>query len=284
METVLVTGLLYSRKRFKEALNSDIKSGVYRITNITNRKVYVGSAKYIRIRLKGHLASLRKGVHENSYLQRSWNKYGEDNFKFEVVDLCESELLIEHEQNWLDLHQAATRKNGYNISPTAGSCAGVKHTKKSKKNMSVSQRKRWEREEEHIKASESAKKAYQENPELISKSSECMKELWKDPKFRKKVTSARRKAIDTPEYRANMSKSKTGHRHTEESKKKMSELKKGNKYGVGNRNRLGKVHTEESKRKMFASHLGYQCSEETKQKIRETWKRKREERAERNNK
>jgi group I intron endonuclease len=76
--------------------------GIYRIKNIINGKSYYGSSKNIEKRWKSHINGLNKNSHINSLLQRSWNKYGSDNFIFEVIEECEESLLLEREQHYLN--------------------------------------------------------------------------------------------------------------------------------------------------------------------------------------
>lgn len=76
--------------------------GIYRIKNLKNNKCYYGSSKNIEKRWKTHLNGLKNGNHHNIHLQRSWNKYGEDNFVFEVVEECNETLLLDLEQKYLD--------------------------------------------------------------------------------------------------------------------------------------------------------------------------------------
>jgi len=56
--------------------------GIYMILNITNKKCYVGSSKNCKARKYHHFGRLRNNKHCNSYLQASFNKHGEDKFKF----------------------------------------------------------------------------------------------------------------------------------------------------------------------------------------------------------
>jgi len=48
------------------------------------------------------MSSLKRNKHFNKYIQRSWNKYGEENFMFEILENCEVEKLIEREQYYID--------------------------------------------------------------------------------------------------------------------------------------------------------------------------------------
>lgn len=76
--------------------------GVYRIRNIINEKCYYGSSKNINRRWSKHKSQLNNKRHENIILQRAWNKYGCDNFMFEIVELCELFELLTTEQKYLD--------------------------------------------------------------------------------------------------------------------------------------------------------------------------------------
>jgi group I intron endonuclease len=77
--------------------------GIYRIKNLVNGKCYYGSSKNIEKRWKRHKRELKKNTHINCILQRSWDKYGEDNFLFEVVEECSVDIILETEQKYLDL-------------------------------------------------------------------------------------------------------------------------------------------------------------------------------------
>lgn len=95
------------------------KSGIYQIRNLANGKLYIGSASNLYRRKKHqHLYLLRKRVHHNTHLQNAFNKYGEQNFIFEVIEFVEDKnKLLELEQYWLD--KLNIIKEGYNKSPIA---------------------------------------------------------------------------------------------------------------------------------------------------------------------
>lgn len=103
-------------------------SCIYRIRNLINNKFYIGSTKCFETRKTSHLKNLRRNVHHSIYLQRSFDKYGKDNFVFEIVEVVEkiANLFI-REQHYID-----TIKPHYNISTIAqGSNGrlGMKNTK-----------------------------------------------------------------------------------------------------------------------------------------------------------
>lgn len=76
--------------------------GIYQIHNKVNNKVYIGSSQEINKRFRAHRNMLLKNNHDNIYLQRAWNKYGEDSFSFEIILLCEEFELLRYEQWFLD--------------------------------------------------------------------------------------------------------------------------------------------------------------------------------------
>jgi hypothetical protein len=78
-------------------------SGIYKIENTINSKVYVGSSNNIKVRWRKHKALLRHNKHPNQHLQNAWNKYGEDVFIFSVVELCPINSLLNKEQHYIDL-------------------------------------------------------------------------------------------------------------------------------------------------------------------------------------
>lgn len=61
--------------------------GIYKITNIKNNKVYIGESNNVEKRWEQHLLDLRENNHHNYKLQNDWNAFGEDFFKFEVLEV-----------------------------------------------------------------------------------------------------------------------------------------------------------------------------------------------------
>lgn len=92
-----------------------LESGIYSITNVLNGKRYIGSAKSFKKRWNRHLIELRKNVHHNIHLQRSYNKYGENILKFEIVELLpyEKDIIIKRENFYMNFLNS--KSEGYNI-------------------------------------------------------------------------------------------------------------------------------------------------------------------------
>ena len=89
-------------------------SGIYQIRNIKNNKVYVGQTINFRDRFNQHKSSLLGDKHYNKYLQRSFNKYGIENFVFEVLEYCPKERLNEKEREWIKYKRSEYAEYGYN--------------------------------------------------------------------------------------------------------------------------------------------------------------------------
>jgi group I intron endonuclease len=114
-------------------------SGVYQITNKINKKVYIGSSVDIDKRWIAHKYSLNLNKHHNMYLQRAWQKYTEEDFLFEIVEIVRNkDQIIEREQHWMDLTKCYEASYGYNNSKDAKNCLGVKHSAETKRRMSES--------------------------------------------------------------------------------------------------------------------------------------------------
>lgn len=92
-----------------------MKAGIYKIVNLVNNKLYIGSSKNLIKRWYMHKWKLNKGIHHCIHLQLSYNKHGEENFKFEIIENCSLDQLILREQFYLD-----AIKPEYNICKIAG--------------------------------------------------------------------------------------------------------------------------------------------------------------------
>jgi len=60
---------------------------IYKIENIVNKHLYVGSTSFsLQKRKSEHLCLLRGNKHKNLHLQNSYNKYGEEFFIFQEIE------------------------------------------------------------------------------------------------------------------------------------------------------------------------------------------------------
>jgi group I intron endonuclease len=99
-----------------------MKSGIYIIKLKKGNYFYVGSSQYLNKRKLHHLSHLKRQKHCNKKLQNVFNKHKD--FKFEILEYCQIENLVEKEQYYLDL-----LKPNLNILKKAFSSIGYKHSK-----------------------------------------------------------------------------------------------------------------------------------------------------------
>lgn len=91
---------------------------LYTITNKINNKVYVGKTNDFNRRKSQHRNTLRKNTHKNPHLQKSWNKYGEENFVFEKLEEYDDDFIYSMENYWCNLLDSFNYHKGYNEKPT----------------------------------------------------------------------------------------------------------------------------------------------------------------------
>lgn len=114
--------------------------GIYKITNLKNNKVYIGSSNNLKQRLRQHRSFLKLNEHCNKHLQSSYNKYGIENFKFEILEVIEEKKLEEREEYYINLFDCVNNKKGYNKRITCNTNRGRKVNEIGRLNMSIGQK------------------------------------------------------------------------------------------------------------------------------------------------
>lgn len=208
---------------------SSNQSGIYKIVNSVSGKVYVGSAVNIRMRWIEHRGDLRKGKHHNMHLQNSWIKHGEASFSFEVIEMCEASALVVREQFWIDHFRAAIRTHGYNISPTAGSVLGMKHTPEARKKMSKAQ------------TGNSKTRGQKRSHETRKKMSESFRGRTFSDEARANMSAAAKRKRLTPEHRAKIGESNKGRVVSSQTRKKISAAHKGKRLSFETRQKISQA-------------------------------------------
>lgn len=92
-----------------------MKSGIYAILNIKNNKIYIGQSKNVKARINRHKSELKHNKHKNIYLQREINKYGFENFEFNIIEYCNVEELDEKEKNYIKQYNSTDNQFGFNL-------------------------------------------------------------------------------------------------------------------------------------------------------------------------
>jgi group I intron endonuclease len=222
-------------------------SCIYKLINLQSNNIYVGQTIDYVGRRYAHYNSLKKNKHSNEHLQNAYNKYGKENFVFEILLYCEPFELTRYEQFFVD-----TLHPEYNICrECVNSSKGVKQSEQTKKKKSIKLKGRVCSEETKKKLSE-AKKGIP-RPEYVIKKMHFFKKGNIAPK-----------SIYTDAWRKSISESLLGLSRSIESRQKQSVSVTGNKNHF-----FGKTHTEETKQRISAAHKNKKLSEAHKLKIQE---------------
>lgn len=216
----------------KKYIYGDFMKGIYSITNRINGKKYIGYSKNIDSRWYNHKNYLKRNVHHSIKLQNAWNKYGEENFIFDILveidDINGIEVL---EKEFIEKYDSF--RNGYNGSQGGESLPGYTLSEETKKKLSerFKGRKISEEQKEQIRITLTGRKHSESTKKKISEMLKG-KQTW------------------------------LGRKHKQKSKYKMSIAK------LGNTNWLGKHHSKETKAKLSQQRIGKMWSDEEKAKLK----------------
>ena len=230
-------------------------SGIYKIENLINHKVYIGQSKDIKSRLYQH-----KHCESNKHLKHAFKKYGIENFSFEIIketyDRNYWEIFL------IQIYHATDDNFGYNIE-CGGTYGSPIRTEEERENYRESKREYYrnlpdsEKKRLAKEHSEKMRKRIQEKGATEAEKQHYANQKGKRPlrdntnndksHTYEKVLNLSHKGKDNGMF---------GKHRTEEEKKHLSELHKGKK---------GIPHTEEHKNKIKGganpSAMKIQCVE-----------------------
>ena len=96
---------------------------IYKITNTTNGKVYIGKTNTTtEKRWKRHLIESKH--HDQRHLYRAINKYRHDKFTIEQIETCSFDDGGSREKHWIKYYNSMNRSVGYNL--TEGGENGIR--------------------------------------------------------------------------------------------------------------------------------------------------------------
>jgi group I intron endonuclease len=89
---------------------------IYKIENIINSKCYYGQTIHKAAKRRyDHFNALKRRKHKNKHLQSSWDKYGEEAFRFTIISETEADTQLDHiESRLIEVFQTMNPKYGYN--------------------------------------------------------------------------------------------------------------------------------------------------------------------------
>lgn len=189
-------------------------TGVYKITNLVNGKVYIGASKNIEKRWRGH----RRGL---TAIAEDLKTFGLEKFKFEILLECPEDMLCQWERDMICLYDANDPEKGYNspkdrpYNPNVSEALkGRKLSEETKRKMSEVHKGRSLSDEVKRKLSKAHKgqKAWNKG---ITHSEET----------KRKISEAKKGISRSDETRRKISEAKKGHMTSDETRRKISEAK-----------------------------------------------------------
>ena len=114
--------------------NKQFDSGIYKITNTTNGKVYIGQSIHLKNRISNHK---RVNSERNIGLKRAYKKYGIEKFTFEIIK--ETYDLDYWEKFYIYWYRSTNPKYGYNISIGGYTCPSKSERARKKMSKSISE-------------------------------------------------------------------------------------------------------------------------------------------------
>lgn len=107
---------------------------IYCIENMANGKKYIGQTKRtFRDRKNQHIYHLKRNTHQNQHLQNAWNKYGEVNFRIDIIEKCNISSLDEREVFWINFYNSMelgyNKEAGGNLNKIISNQTREKHSK-----------------------------------------------------------------------------------------------------------------------------------------------------------
>lgn len=195
-----------------------MERGIYRIYNILNLKTYIGSSINIKRRFTTHKYHLNKNGHHCEHLQRAWNKYGKEYFKFEILEILNDNIDLEkEEQKWLD----DAKYELYNSCKIAGNKSGFSHSEETKNKIGNSNKNKVCSVDTREKISQTLKGR--------KLSEEVKKKMSDSQRGKQKIFTEKQRKACIERLKPYMTGQKIGFKHTEKSKLLISESKKGYK-------------------------------------------------------
>lgn len=237
--------------------------GIYKITNKINGKVYIGQSVDIGRRWRQHMTAK-----DDIYFHKAIQKYGVDNFIWEVIEKCKKSELDERESYWIEYYDSFNK--GYNCTKGGEGVSGGEDHPQWKGGVSLDEDYYRQYSKQYYRANkeeakEYNKQYYEANKE---KKKEYDKEYYEVNKEKKKeyyeVNKEKRKQYRKQYYEVNKEELKEKAKqhmkeHYEANKEKKKEYNEANKekikqymkqYNETNKEKIKEYHRQRNKKSM----------------------------------
>lgn len=237
-------------------------TGIYKITNLVNGKVYIGQSIDIEKRWMEHKYAHTK----HSLIGRALHRHGIGSFSFEVICECDKSELNDKEKEYIAKYDCM-HPNGYNLKSGGGQC--VVYSEESKRKMSESQKLHtgWHHSEETKRKIGDAQRGKKRPREGVEKMRVSLTGRHLSKEHREKLSAATKGRKRPPETVEKVRLALLGKKRgplSDEHKKKLSEKLKGTKMGDSNPAKRPEVRA-----KISEKSKGRKPSEETLRKLSE---------------
>lgn len=186
-------------------MKNNLKSGIYRWTNVHNGKVYIGEDKTIidKTRYKNFIKF--NLPYSGDYINRAREKYCHiEDWKYEVLEYCTPEERFDLEKYWIAWH----KENGYELYNLTNGGEGFDSdywTDERRKIQSERLKKVCSDEEYKKRMVERSKRAW-ENDDYRENQVRKGKEKWENDDYRENITRQIKERMNKPEILAKCSK------------------------------------------------------------------------------
>lgn len=110
---------------------------IYKLTNGINGLGYVGATKNFKRRMGEHHWNYGDKRKIRTLVDKAIREYGWENFKQEILEVCDAEIAEERERYWIKELNTLVEPNGYNC--TTGGNKGTKFTSNVSMRLSAKQ-------------------------------------------------------------------------------------------------------------------------------------------------
>lgn len=113
--------------------------GIYKFTNKTNGKIYIGESLYMKDRMSGYRSAAKRGG--VCVIEKAIEKYGFENFSLEVLEIypkgTTKKILLKREKFWIGFYCSTDKNIGYNVLSFGTNMSGHKISEEHKRKISI---------------------------------------------------------------------------------------------------------------------------------------------------